>query len=130
MFPTLLRRAADTSRSQLARGAGPYKLKKVWPPDFSQLSAAEQLKFEKRYKRRLRLMGARPRWNRMLKLVQLFGVTSVVVYGLLFMQDKQAEEEPFHQFRQSFWSFFGSFSESSRFENSARTVEADREQRK
>ncbi len=75
MFPTLIRRVAETSRSQLTRGASPFKLKKVWPPDFTQLSHSDQLRFEKRYKRRLRLMGARPRWNQILRLTQLFSVT-------------------------------------------------------
>ena len=74
MFATLIRRAVEGARAPLVRG-GPYKLKKVWPPDFTKLSKADQLRFEKRYKRRLRLMGARPRWNKMLKLVQLVSIT-------------------------------------------------------
>ena len=75
MFRTLIRRAADSSTPHLVRGANAYKLKKVWPPDFSKLAPGEQLRFEKRYKRRLKLMGARPRWNKILKLTQLFTIT-------------------------------------------------------
>lgn len=52
-----------------------YKNKKVWPPDFTRLSPQEQLRFEKRYKRRVALASARPRWVKFIKLVQLFSVT-------------------------------------------------------
>ncbi|RWA08295.1 hypothetical protein EKO27_g6813 [Xylaria grammica] len=37
----------------------PYKPKKVWPPDFSKLSEKEQFRFERRYKRRVKLAAAR-----------------------------------------------------------------------
>lgn len=75
MFSTLIRRAAERSRSQLDLPISPYKLKKVWPPNFRNLSPQEQLKFEKRYKRRVQIAAARPRWNKMVKLAQLFSVT-------------------------------------------------------
>lgn len=53
-----------------------YKPKKVWPPDFSLLSDKEKFRFEKRYKRRMKLATARPRWNRYVQLAQLGIVTS------------------------------------------------------
>lgn len=52
-----------------------YKPKKVWPPDFSLLSDKEKFRFEKRYKRRIKLATARPRWNRYVQLAQ-FGVVT------------------------------------------------------
>lgn len=77
MFTTLVRRAAERSRSQLdfPNLPNPYRLKKVWPPNFSKLSPQEQLRFEKRYKRRVQLAAARPRWNKMVKLAQFFSIT-------------------------------------------------------
>ena len=59
--------------------AGPpqqrYKNKKVWPPDFSRMTPQEQLRLEKRFKRRMALASARPRWVKFVKLTQLFTIT-------------------------------------------------------
>lgn len=65
--------ADDDSRPPLPQQK--YKNKKVWPPDFTRLSPQEQLRFEKRFKRRVALASARPRWVKFIKLVQLFSVT-------------------------------------------------------
>lgn len=84
MLPTLLRRVAEKPGfiRSAASGAGPvpgpysrYRPKKVWPPDFSKLSQREQFRFEKRYKRRVKLATARPRWEKFVKLAQLSSVT-------------------------------------------------------
>lgn len=78
MLPTLFRMAAQqasqpkSASSQRIRELNPPK--KVWPPDFKRLSPQEQLRFEKKYKRRLALATARPRWNKFIKLAQLFSV--------------------------------------------------------
>lgn len=55
--------------------SSPVKLKKVWPPDFSKLSAKEQFQFERRYKRRVQLATARPRWEKYVRLAQLSTIT-------------------------------------------------------
>lgn len=87
MFPTLIRRfaerpaepAASVRNTQITSGAAypsrQFKPKKVWPPDFSQLSEKEQFRFERRYKRRVMLATARPRWDKFMKLAQLSGIT-------------------------------------------------------
>ena len=78
MLPTLVRRLAQTTtRMQLPPREIPavYKLKKVWPPDMSTMSAQQQLRFEKKYKRRLKLATARPGWDKGVKLAQLFTIT-------------------------------------------------------
>jgi hypothetical protein len=83
MFPTLVRRLAQTSSRQLSTTTiNPSKLKKVWPPDFTKLSPQEQLKFEKKYKRRVQLATARPRWNKFIKLSQLSAITCTLVLGV------------------------------------------------
>lgn len=104
MFPTLIRRMAGRPNPSIFRNAtvtptpesyiSPYKPKKVWPPDFSRLSEKEQFRFERRYKRRLLLATARPRWDKYVRLAQLFSVTSVFIYSVLFM-DWQTEKQPF-----------------------------------
>jgi hypothetical protein len=76
MLPTLLRRAAAQGpRSQLDLPNVAFKLKKVWPPDFNKLSPQEQLRLEKKYKRRAQLATARPTWNKTIRLAQLFTIT-------------------------------------------------------
>ncbi|KAI1281736.1 hypothetical protein F5Y07DRAFT_268191 [Xylaria sp. FL0933] len=124
MFPTLIRRLA--SRAPIApnlRNATPpptsafvssrYKPKKVWPPDFSRLSEKEQFRFERRYKRRVKLATARPRWDKFVRLAQLGSVTFVFVYSILFM-DWNTENPPFQGIRSSFWSVVGALSPEKR----------------
>ncbi|KAK0634362.1 hypothetical protein B0T17DRAFT_513117 [Bombardia bombarda] len=94
MFGTLVRRMAQASKPQFTATPSPYKLKKVWPPDFSKMSKHEELRFEKRYKRRLQHIATRPRWNKFIKLAQLFTITFVVAYSVLFM-DWKDERQPF-----------------------------------
>ncbi|KAI1780327.1 hypothetical protein F4818DRAFT_435535 [Hypoxylon cercidicola] len=125
MFPTLIRRLADKPIPTIFRNAtvtpspgasiSPYKPKKVWPPDFSKLSEKEQFRFERRYKRRLFLATARPRWDRYVRLAQLFSVTSVFIYAVLFM-DWQSQKQPFQGVRDKFWGAVGAFSPQQRHE--------------
>lgn len=84
MLPTLARRAAagvtaGATRPPLTIYTNPYRTKKVWPPDYKQLSWQEQLRFEKKYKRRVTLACARPRWDKGVKLVQL--VTTIGAFS-------------------------------------------------
>lgn len=119
MLQTLVRRLASAGRPALTIQNNPYKAKKVWPPDFSKLSPQEQLRIEKRYKRRLILATRRPRWDRFLRMVQFFSISGrwylvrlcrsclavglqltlregVIVYMVLFIDsDKPEGEEPF-----------------------------------
>lgn len=77
MFPTLSRRLAATSKEPLLKRAplsvvnNPYKARKVWPPDFKQLNPQQQLRFEKKYKRRILLANYSPRWEKGVKFAQL-----------------------------------------------------------
>lgn len=77
MFPTLVRRLAQASKPQVnvPAAGNPIKLKKVWPPDFKSMSPQQQLRFEKKYKRRLKLATARPRWDKFVRLTQLCSIT-------------------------------------------------------
>ncbi|KAI0142529.1 hypothetical protein F4776DRAFT_661598 [Hypoxylon sp. NC0597] len=92
-----------------------YKPKKVWPPDFSKLSEKEQFRFERRYKRRVKLATSRPRWDKFIRLAQLFSVTSVLVYSVLFM-DWNTDKQPFQGVRDKFWGTLGAFSPEQRYE--------------
>ncbi|CAK7203259.1 hypothetical protein SEUCBS139899_005990 [Sporothrix eucalyptigena] len=83
-----------------------YKNKKVWPPDFTRMSPQEQLRLEKRFKRRMALASARPRWVKFIKLVQLFTITFVVIYCVLFMEWEYGPQ-PFDGVREWFWNALG-----------------------
>ncbi|KAM5360312.1 hypothetical protein ACJZ2D_013829 [Fusarium nematophilum] len=77
MFPTLLRRMAASPKEPLLKRApltvasNPYKARKVWPPNFKQLTHQQQLRFEKKYKRRIVLASRSPRWEKAVKFAQL-----------------------------------------------------------
>ncbi|RYO83380.1 hypothetical protein DL766_010604 [Monosporascus sp. MC13-8B] len=122
MFPTLVRRlagkpAAPSIRNTRTPLAGDlssrYKPKKVWPPDFSQLTEKEKFRFERRYKRRVKLATARPRWDKLVRLAQLSSVTFVLVYSVLFM-DWETEEQPFQGIRDKFRGALGSSGQDQR----------------
>jgi len=51
--------------------SNPYRAKRLWPPDFSKLTPKHQFRLERRYKRRVKLKWARPRWTKAVKLAQL-----------------------------------------------------------
>ncbi|EJT71542.1 hypothetical protein GGTG_10799 [Gaeumannomyces tritici R3-111a-1] len=109
MFAATLRRLAAATKP-LAESAtkSTSPLKKVWPPDYSKLSPQAKLKFEKKYKRRVLLRSARPRWNKIIRLTQLFSVTFITVYGVLFMRWDPPASNPFLSIRRTFWEMFGS----------------------
>jgi hypothetical protein len=85
MFATAIRRSVSESLPERLRNASRnpvtaiytsrFKPKKIWPPDFSKLSPKEQFRFEKKYKRRIRLATARPRWDKFVGVAQLLSVT-------------------------------------------------------
>ncbi|KAG7294487.1 hypothetical protein NEMBOFW57_004561 [Staphylotrichum longicolle] len=117
MFPTLARRLAQAAKPQLdaafTNPGSAFKLKKVWPPDMKTMSPQQQLRFEKKYKRRLKIATARPRWDKFVRLAQLCTMTFVLTYVVLFMDWKDVPT-PFDPVREKFWGFFGVFTEDSR----------------
>lgn len=78
--PTLARRLAQTAKEQLSKNTpltvanNPYKARKVWPPDFKELTHQQQLRFEKKYKRRIALANYSPRWDKGVKYAQLLTI--------------------------------------------------------
>ncbi|RYP24888.1 hypothetical protein DL767_008535 [Monosporascus sp. MG133] len=139
MFPTLVRRLADKPVAPPIRNtqvpltgnlSNRYKPKKVWPPDFSQLTEKEKFRFERRYKRRVKLATARPRWDKFVRLAQLSSVTFVLVYSVLFM-DWETEKQPFQgvKIRDRFWGAFGSSGQDQRFERQKPNIPAATGQR-
>ncbi|KAM0459533.1 hypothetical protein ACHAPV_005242 [Trichoderma viride] len=77
MFPTLIRRVAQSAKESLPKqvpfslASNPHKARKLWPPDFKELTHQQQLRFEKKYKRRVALASRSPRWDKGVKYAQL-----------------------------------------------------------
>ncbi|KAH7155079.1 hypothetical protein B0J13DRAFT_216926 [Dactylonectria estremocensis] len=92
MFPTLVRRMAASAKEPLLRGApisvanNPYKARKVWPPNFKVLTVQQQLRFEKKYKRRIMLASRSPRWEKGVKFAQLLTIVAALVWILFFSE--------------------------------------------
>ncbi len=73
MFPTLIRQVVASVRPAIPTPAflASFPTRKTWPPDFKRLTPQEQLRFEKKYKRRVKLASRRPRFDKAVKLAQL-----------------------------------------------------------
>lgn len=70
MLRSLVRRAAEPSKSAFNIHANPYKAKRLWPPDFTQLPQKHQFRLERKFRRRSQLKWARPRYKKFVKLAQ------------------------------------------------------------
>ncbi|QUC23980.1 uncharacterized protein UV8b_08221 [Ustilaginoidea virens] len=92
MFAASTRRLAQAAKESVAKAAqsaiasNPYKARKVWPPDFKELNHAQQLRFEKKYKRRVLLAGRSPRWEKGVKLAQLATIAAALVWLLFYSE--------------------------------------------
>ncbi|KAK4213623.1 hypothetical protein V8F33_001919 [Rhypophila sp. PSN 637] len=110
MFTTLVRRMASSMPNLPKKPAKPepfFPLKKVWPPDFKQMSVQQQLRFEKRYKRRLRHISQRPGWDKGVQIAQFITISAVVVYSALFMEWADGSYQPLTGFRTYVYDLFG-----------------------
>lgn len=67
--------ASKISTAPVAKATNPYQARKVWPPNFSELSPQHQLRLEKKYKRRLILAHSAPRWQKAVKYAQFASLT-------------------------------------------------------
>jgi hypothetical protein len=59
--------------------SNPYRARKKWPPNFKNLHPKHQFRYEKTYRRRMKLKYARPTWTKATKIVQW-----TLIYGVLF----------------------------------------------
>lgn len=78
MIPTLARRLAQPAKETVIKSAQAsnfYPAKKVWPPNFKELTHQQQLRFEKKYKRRVYMANQSPRWEKGVKYAQLATIT-------------------------------------------------------
>lgn len=82
MIPTLVRRLAQPAKEAAIKSTQASNFpqtKKVWPPNFKELSHQQQLRFEKKYKRRVSRANYSPRWDKGVKYAQLATITGEFV---------------------------------------------------
>jgi len=92
MLPTLARRAVSSVTQAIkatpAIYGNPYQTKRIWPPDFTKMTPQQHLRFEKKFKRRIKLAHARPGFHKKVKLAQLFAVTCMDRCAMPRMEDR------------------------------------------
>lgn len=92
MFAATARRLAQSGKDSLPKQVpftvfnNPYQARKVWPPNFKELNHAQQLRFEKKYKRRIFLASRSPRWEKGVKFAQLATIAGEPVSHFTFLR--------------------------------------------
>ncbi|KAL7822274.1 hypothetical protein V8C26DRAFT_390548 [Trichoderma gracile] len=122
--PTLVRRLAQTAKEQLSKSApltvanNPYKARKVWPPDFKELTHQQQLRFEKKYKRRIALANYSPRWDKGVKYAQLLTIAAALVWLLFYSEFEWwgQKYKPSEELRKHAQNLFGVLDPEKRYE--------------
>ncbi|RSM07531.1 hypothetical protein CEP52_005164 [Fusarium oligoseptatum] len=123
MFSTTLRRLAASSKETLLKRApltianNPYKARKVWPPNFKQLTHQQQLRFEKKYKRRIVLASRSPTWEKAVKTAQLLTILPWSgFYSTLSLSGGGKKYKPSEEIRKKTNYLFGTLDPEKRFE--------------
>ena len=99
--PAVARNDSSSSRSPSADSASsslkpisaalrdnPYRARKEWPPDFTTLHPKHQFRYEKTFRRRLKLKYQRPGWIKGTKVVQYVLIVGVAIYWIFFLEVK------------------------------------------
>lgn len=95
LFATLFRRAPQAPahiKFPFTAETNPYRSKRPWPPDFTQLSQKHQFRLERRYRRRTKLKWARPTWKKVTELTQWGAILFVLVYGVVYLDMSDSKE--------------------------------------
>ncbi|EGP92243.1 unnamed protein product [Zymoseptoria tritici ST99CH_1A5] len=114
IFSSLFRRAPQAPANAIVFPftieANPYRCKRIWPPEFENLSEKHKFRLERRYRRRAKLKWARPNWTKGVKLATWASITFVIVYGVLFMETD--EGTPFDGIRRAYAEQVSAMNES------------------
>ncbi|KAH8710059.1 hypothetical protein GQ44DRAFT_690394 [Phaeosphaeriaceae sp. PMI808] len=114
----LIRRLMGRQRSTLppfdfARNR--FRTRKEWPPTLRDMTEPQQFRFERKFKRRIRLKSLRPVWNKWVGIVMWSLISFTVVYGVLFHDfakdpmNPRPGEQPFVGLREKMWKMLGGF---------------------
>ena len=83
-FHRLLGRQPKTQPPPFNFARNRYPAKKNWPPNLKQLTDRQQFRFERKFKRRLKMKSLRPTWNKWVTIVQWTLIGGISVYAILF----------------------------------------------
>ncbi|ATY66211.1 hypothetical protein A9K55_001877 [Cordyceps militaris] len=128
MFPTLIRRMAQPAKEaaiKSAQASNFRQTKKVWPPNFKELSHQQQLRFEKKYKRRMMLANRSPRWDKGVKYAQLATIAAALVWLLFYSEFEWwgQKYKPSEEIRRRAQYLFGVMDPDKRYERRKDMVE-------
>lgn len=111
-----------------------FRAKKHWPPNLRELTEKQQFRFERKYKRRLRLKSIKPQWQKWIKIVQWNLIGFIVVYGVLFHDfskdpmNPKPGEQPFQGLRSRMWAMWDGLWSSSRSHERSEDAASAKEQ--
>ncbi|KAH7399191.1 hypothetical protein DE146DRAFT_526041 [Phaeosphaeria sp. MPI-PUGE-AT-0046c] len=92
-----------------------FRTRKIWPPNFRELTEKQQFRFERKFKRRIKMKGQRGDWNRNVGIVMWSLISFILVYGVLFHDfandpmNPRPGEQPFVTLRTWMWDKLGNF---------------------
>ncbi|KAG8417607.1 hypothetical protein J3459_006540 [Metarhizium acridum] len=124
MFAATARRLAQSGKDSLPKQVpftvfnNPYQARKVWPPNFKELNHAQQLRFEKKYKRRIFLASRSPRWEKGVKFAQLATIAAALVWLLFYSEFEWwgKQYKPSEEMRRHARNLFGVIDPEKRYE--------------
>jgi hypothetical protein len=92
-----------------------FHMRKKWPPNFRNLTEKQQFRFERKFKRRIKMKATSVTWNKWVGIVQWSMISFVLVYGVLFHDfakdpmNPRPGEQPFEGVRGWMWDKLGNF---------------------
>ncbi|KAF1917200.1 hypothetical protein BDU57DRAFT_259391 [Ampelomyces quisqualis] len=92
-----------------------FRRRKQWPPNLKTLTEKQQFRFERKFKRRVKMKAVSETWNRRVTVVIWSLISFVVVYGVLFHDfandpmNPRPGEQPFVGLRRWMWDKLGGF---------------------
>ncbi|KAK2597964.1 hypothetical protein QQS21_005880 [Conoideocrella luteorostrata] len=124
MFAASARRLAQAGKDSLpkqvpfAKLSKPHAARKVWPPNFKELNHAQQLRFEKKYKRRIELASKSPRWQKGVKFAQLATIAAALVWLFFYSEFEWWGQhyKPSEEMRRHAANLFGVVDPDKRYE--------------
>ncbi|OAQ73170.1 hypothetical protein VFPPC_12936 [Pochonia chlamydosporia 170] len=124
MFAATVRRLAQSSKESLPKQVpftvfnNPYQARKVWPPNFKDLNHGQQLRFEKKYKRRIDLASRSPRWEKGVKFAQLATIAAALVWLFFYSEFEWwgKQYKPSEEMRRHARNLFGVIDPEKRYE--------------
>lgn len=124
MLTVSARRLAQAGKDSLPKQvpftvfSNPYAARKMWPPNFKDLNHAQQLRFEKKYKRRIEMASQSPKWQKGVKLAQLATIAAALVWLFFYSEFEWWGQhyKPSEEMRRHAANLFGVIDPDKRYE--------------